>query len=98
MPYAIRVLYKSNEAPWSGGYDPSPYGPKNDGEAVEWAVRMQEGLGDLYAVTLTRDGQVMALPESPTPNEPDDPFAPERRCDCVGPNEAEPQPCRCGRK
>lgn len=64
--YEIRVLYKSNAAPWSGSYDPAPYGPKNDGEAVEWAVRMQEGLGDLYAVTLTRDGQVVPLPESPT--------------------------------
>jgi hypothetical protein len=65
VKYEIRVLFKSNEAPWSGGYDPSPYGPKNDGEAVEWAVRMQEGLGNDYAVTLTRDGQVMPLPSEP---------------------------------
>lgn len=28
----------------------------------------------------------------------EDPFAPENLCDCVGPNEAEPQPCHCGKK
>lgn len=27
----------------------------------------------------------------------DDPFAPDKLCDCVGPNEAEPQPCHCGK-
>lgn len=68
MTYSLRVKYKSNEAPWSGGYEPSArHQPTDDQEAIKWAVFMSDGLGVDYLVTLIKDGVVIPLPlrESP---------------------------------
>lgn len=64
MTYALRVKFKSNEAPWSGGYEPASWHqPKDDAAAVEWAVGMSAGLGPDYLVTLTKDDTVIPLPK-----------------------------------
>lgn len=63
MTYALRVKFKSNEAPWSGGYEPmSGHQPMDDVEAIKWAVGMSDGLGLDYLVTLIKDGAVIPLP------------------------------------
>lgn len=63
MSYALRVKFKSNEAPWSGGYEPAAWHqPENDAEAIRWALGMSDGLGTDYLVTLTKDGAVIPLP------------------------------------
>lgn len=63
MTYALRVKFKSNEAPWSGGYEPAErHQPQNDEAAIEWAVAMSDGLGLDYLVTLTKDDVVIPLP------------------------------------
>jgi hypothetical protein len=63
VTYALRVTFKSNEAPWSGGYEPaSRHQPADDDAAIEWAAGMAAGLGDDYIVTLTKDGRVVHLP------------------------------------
>lgn len=100
MTYALRVKFKSNEAPWSGGYEPNSWHqPLDDEAAIKWAVGMSDGLGFDYLVTLIKDGTVIPLPiRQISAAVLADPFAPENLCDCVGPNEAEPQPCHCGRK
>lgn len=65
MTYALRVKFKSNEAPWSGGYEPiSAHQPTDDEAAIEWAVGMADGLSSDYLVTLTKDGTVIPLPEA----------------------------------
>ena len=63
--YALRVMFKSNEHPWSGGYEPAQrHQPTNDHDAIEWAVGMAKGLGDNYQVTLVGNGRVIPLPET----------------------------------
>jgi hypothetical protein len=63
MPYELRVKFKSNEAPWSGGYEPNSWmQPADDEAAIEWAVGMSDGLGADYLVTLVKDGVVIPLP------------------------------------
>lgn len=63
MTYALRVKFKSNEAPWSGSYEPASWHqPKDDEAAIEWAVEMSDGLGLDYLVTLTKDDAVLPLP------------------------------------
>lgn len=63
MTYALHVKFKSNEAPWSGGYQPASWHqPKDDEAAIEWAIEMSDGLGLDYLVTLTKDGVVIPLP------------------------------------
>lgn len=66
MTYALRVKFKSNEAPWSGGYEPAErHQPADDDAAIKWAVGMSDGLGLDYLVTLTKDGVVIPLPICP---------------------------------
>lgn len=66
MTYALRVKYKSNEAPWSGGYEPlSIHQPADDDAAIKWAAGMSQGMGADYIVTLTKDGVVIPLPATP---------------------------------
>ena len=63
MTYALRIKFKSNEAPWSGAYEPTSWHqPANDEAAIEWAVEMSDGLGSDYLVTLIKDSAVMPLP------------------------------------
>jgi hypothetical protein len=63
VPYELRVKFKSNEAPWSGGYAPNSWHqPADDEAAIEWAVGMSDGLGLDYLVTLVKDGVVIPLP------------------------------------
>lgn len=63
MTYALRVKFKSNEAPWSGGYEPAErHQPADDTAAIEWAAGMSDGLGSDYLVTLIKDGTVIPLP------------------------------------
>lgn len=99
MTYALRVKFKSNEAPWSGGYEPAAWHqPKDDEAAIKWAVEMSDGMGFDYLVTLIKDGAVIPLPIRTLPlDELQNAFTSERMCNCVGANEAEPQPCHCGR-
>jgi hypothetical protein len=69
MAYALRVKFKSNEAPWSGGYEPAArHQPQDDAAAIKWAVEMSDGLGLDYLVTLTKDGVVIPLPLRPLPD------------------------------
>jgi hypothetical protein len=64
MTYGLRIKFKSNEAPWSGGYEPAArHQPTDDAAAVEWATGMSAGLGDDYLVTLIKDGTVIPLKE-----------------------------------
>ena len=66
MTYTLRVKCKSNEAPWSGGYEPAPqHQPQDDAAAIKWATGMSDGLGLDYLVTLIRDGVVIPLPLRP---------------------------------
>lgn len=61
--YALSVKFKSNEAPWSGAYQPATqHQPIDDVAAIEWAVGMSDGLGMDYLVTLIKDGEVIPLP------------------------------------
>ena len=63
MAYGLRVKFKSNEAPWSGSYEPASWHqPIDDAAAIKWAVNMSDGLGPDYLVTLTKDGTVIPLP------------------------------------
>lgn len=63
MTYALRVKFKSNEAPWSGGYEPAErHQPASDEAAIAWAVGMSDGLGSDYLVTLVKDGATVPLP------------------------------------
>lgn len=63
MTYVLRVKFKSNEAPWSGGYEPNSWHqPTDDTAAIAWAIGMSDGLGMDYLVTLTKDGMVIPLP------------------------------------
>ena len=57
MSYALQVVLKSNEVPWSSCYEPPPrHQPKDDPAALRWAYDMAEGMGDAYQCTLLRDG------------------------------------------
>lgn len=60
--YRLSVTFRSNERPWSTIYDPAPYPPKSDEEAITWARGMKEGLGG-YDVTLLKDGQPLSFEE-----------------------------------
>jgi hypothetical protein len=63
VTYALRVKFKSNEAPWSGGYEPaSRHQAADDKAAIDWAASMASGMGSDYLVTLIRDGVVIPLP------------------------------------
>jgi hypothetical protein len=54
VPYELRVKLKSNEAPWSGAYQPALWHqPANDDAAIKWAVGMSDGLGDWDFSTVT---------------------------------------------
>lgn len=67
MTYALRVKFKSNEAPWSGNHEPASWHqPQDDHAAIKWAVGMSEGLGQNYLVTLVKDGNVVTLPATVT--------------------------------
>lgn len=86
MTYALRVKFKSNEAPWSGGYQPASWHqPKDDEAAIKWAVEMSDGLGLDYLVTLTKDDAVIPLPIRDLP---DDVLERERVGNCEAPNGA----------
>lgn len=62
MTYALLVKFKSNAAPWDGGYTPiGPHQPPDDAAAIKWALGIADGLGPAYLVTLTRDGVVIPL-------------------------------------
>lgn len=64
MTYALRIKYKSNEAPWSGGYEPATrHQPTDDAAAIEWASGTANGLGSDYLVTLVKDGVAILTPE-----------------------------------
>lgn len=66
MTYALRIKYRSNVAPWSGGYEPPPWHqPTDDDAAIKWAVGMSAGLGSDYLVTLVKDGVAIPLPATP---------------------------------
>lgn len=54
--YRLSVTFCSNERPWSTLYDPSPYPPKSDEDAIRWARGMRDGLSG-YVVTLIKDGE-----------------------------------------
>lgn len=54
--YLLDVRFKSNERPWSTKYDPRPYPPKSDEDAIRWAEGMAEGMGEMYDVQLLKDG------------------------------------------
>lgn len=60
--YTLSVTFRSNECPWSTIYDPRPYPPKSDEEAIEWARGMREGLQG-YQVTLLKDDQPVNIEE-----------------------------------
>jgi hypothetical protein len=63
VTYALRIKFKSNEAPWSGSYEPAEWHqPADDEAAIKWAVGMSDGLGMDYLVTLTKNGVVIPLP------------------------------------
>jgi hypothetical protein len=65
MKYELLIIFKSNEKPLSNTYNPAPYGPKTDEDAVKWAAAMQEGMGNMYYVTLLKDGKFMPY-DTPT--------------------------------
>ena len=67
-PYTLAVQFKSNEQPFKTVYDPSPYGPQTDEEAIKWARGMGETMGAQYTVTLLKDGEVMPLPAEGEPD------------------------------
>ena len=59
--YYLQVTLKSNKNPWSTEYRPLAWHPfKNDEEAIEWAQDMNAGLGDIYNLTLIKDGTVLS--------------------------------------
>jgi hypothetical protein len=65
MTYRLRVRYRSNEAPWSGGYEPAPrHQPADDAAAIAWAQEMSSGLGRHYVVDLYRDLTRVPIPET----------------------------------
>ena len=60
--FTLAVTFKSNEHPWQTIYDPSPYGPENDDDAIKWATGMMDGLGSCYACTLLKNGRPVTPP------------------------------------
>ncbi len=60
--YELLVMFKSNETPWSGSYQPMrSHQPADDEAAIEWAKQMLDGLSSDYLVTLTKDGEAIPL-------------------------------------
>jgi hypothetical protein len=66
--YTLAISFRSNEQPFNTNYDPAPYGPKSDEDAIRWAAGMADQL-DNYDVTLLRDGQVLPFQPKAPPNE-----------------------------
>jgi hypothetical protein len=94
MTYALRVKFKSNEAPWSGGYEPAArHQPADDEAAIEWAVGMSDGLGLDYLVTLVKDDVVIPLPLRPLPPNCED--CRDTGWRQFGPGAMDKEPCGC---
>ena len=65
MAYTLFVRFRSNEAPFSMEYNPAPYAPAIDKEAIEWACGMRETMGGGYDVDLLKDGERIEIGEQP---------------------------------
>lgn len=61
--YVLSVTFRSNENPFSTLYDAGPYAATNDEDAIDWARGMRVGLGEMYDVTLLKDGQPLNIEE-----------------------------------